>query len=635
MFVQFSAVLPMHAEDSAPVQTEDQNALTPEEQKTVDQCIENITKKTYAPDKAAKCLDDLNGNEALFAKLQRNQKDQLVRILKYQNIFKELGDFYDSGPNLCRTRNKLVLTLERVCAVCDLEPPLGPQPEKLLPWVKDNVSATYYQKQLLEAGLAWNKINDIDSSYQLYLASHSYTEADWKEMTLQKRMATLTVIDLLNSKKVTFYDNDQTTCDAMPAKLIPFLYAYLDPGMRAKLDAFVAKLKADSAAVSAAGASSSTAKTSAMSSRLAKLFPGGAGGDQFSNLGRTFDGSAQSGEIPGTGPGTGPKPSGGKPSFTLSADDMAKLSGRLESSIMGEKNPDGTYAGGELKGTKSGEKLLAFYNQKNDKGEPVNKLDFTVTKLNSDNTGADYCPTRCAGSCGGCKVGQVRLNSTLVETWMKEKGVTAEMLLDPKNDEYVKRLARYSAPTVVHEETHQQKNREDLDNKIKEKYQLDDEVRTFGAQSLFLKEKLSNPATEKLYMKDLRPFDDTVLQKIETGGYANLKKYIRYYDMHALEGASSQEFTRFEGMLKEANLRANDKTFVEPPENNPACWEGNPKACSNAQLQAMTDKTLPWYQASIKEQRANILTLNSEIARLNTADNSGRYKKLASPVAGF
>lgn len=607
----------------------DPDALTAEEQAQADFCAANITEKTYAPDKAAKCLEYLHADsDRLLEKLKKTHQATLVLILKYQNIFKELGEFYSAAPSVCRTRNKLVLTLERVCAVCGLSPALGPQPDKFYPWVEE------YAKERLpatqEAALDWDK---LDETYRVTLASYSYTAENWKEKTVQGRMATITADDIINSKTPTFFDSDRSGCTAIKLTLDDLLRYYLDPAMSARYTAHQAKLKTAITAAAAAG-QASAARTGAIGARLAKIAPE-AGGDQFASLGRTFDGSALSGGDPGGG--TGIKPGvapAGKSAFTLSPDDMVKLSGRLESSIMGEKGPDGAYSGGELKGTKTGDKLLAFYNQKNDKGEFMNKLDFAVKRLESQKTGADYCPTRCAGGCGGCTVGQVRLNASLAETWMKKNGVTAETLLDPRNDYFLKRLARYAAPTVVHEETHQQKNREDLDAKIKETYKLDDEVRTFGAQSLFLKEKLADPATEKLYMKDLRPFDDTVLQRIETGGYANLKKYVRYYDLHGLEGASSQEFTRFEGMLKESGLRTTDTAFVDPPDS-PSCWEGNPGVCSNAQLKAMTDKVFPWYQASVKEQRENITALNSEMNRLNAIDSSKRYKKLASPVAGF
>ena len=587
-------------------------------------CEFNITKGDigsgkYSPADAQVCIAALqNDNYRLFEKLKRADGARLTRIVEYSEMFKELGQFYSSDVNRCVIREKMILLFdhdreENACALCGLE--LGPEPEKFMPWVQTYANKLYIRT---EFGIyTWDILED---KYKLSLSSQGYSEETWKKKTVSQRIATMIADDIIAARTPDFMSTENKTCGVIKGaeEVDEFLDRYLDPQMHAKYLAYREQLKkAATAAAPAPGATTSSGKVADMTDKVRS----------GKDLGAVFDGSNQSGTAPSS---FGGWLAGllGKGDYSLATSSETDAVGvLLQNHLMG-KSKDGAYSGGELKGTKVGDGLLAMYNAKKD-GVPETPLKLKVIKYRSDLIGAAYCP-QAYSTCGGMNPGpgEIALNKTMIEQWMKENHVSAKELLDPKNDEYMKRLARHVAPTFVHEATHQRDDKWARDRGLPFKYTLDDEVGTFSAQSLFLKEKLADPKTEALYMKDMRDFDNEILQTVETNGARGVKQKIRYYNLHGIEGESSKSFAQVGRALKEQGLRKTVKGYSFPKSDSKLCWEGQPEQCSDAQLQKMVDKTYSWYQQATKKQRENVDFINTEINRLNREDKSGRANAL-------
>ncbi|MCX5785361.1 MAG: hypothetical protein NTX59_06700 [Elusimicrobia bacterium] len=625
--------------------------FTEEENAAIQLCESNITDKIYSPKNAETCVTALHkDDDRLLEKLK--QKDEaenttkLPFILKHEEMFKELGQFYSSDLRLdnggrCVIRKKMIKLFDfdneaKACSLCELG--LGPQPDRFLPWVQTYANKLYITTEF--SMYEWDTLNYFSeckkklfggydcTKYTVSLSSQGYSEETWKMKTVNRRMAAIIADDVLTGRNPDFMDTENARCSMIQAPLKDFLEHYLDPEMRTKLWAYLDKIKeAKTADTLNTGIKKSSDRISATSAKLAGI---NSDANSFSTLGQAFDGSNLSGAEPVPPPGS---PAAGpvkRDKYTLTDDEASQLAVRLQGQLVGKKDDKtGAYSGGELKGTKVGDGLLSMYNAANKDGSSETPLKLKVIKYKSDSTGAAYCPQGLK-TCGAMNPapGEIALNKTMIEQWMKDKGVTAKELMDPKNDEYVQRLSKHVAPTFVHEATHQQDDKWARDHGLPYRYTLDDEVGTFSRQSLFLKEKLADPKTNALYMRDLRKFDNEVLQTAETGGARGIKQMIRYYNLHGIEGEASKSFTQLENALKEQNLRKTAKDYAFPKADSNNCWAGRPENCSNAQLDDMVSKTYPWYQQAMKKQRDNVTFIDTEMNRLNQADKSGRAKKL-------
>ncbi|HAH32514.1 MAG TPA: hypothetical protein DCL44_09410 [Elusimicrobia bacterium] len=590
-------------------------------------CESNITGKIYSPEKAEACLESLHKNDDLLLnKLGQKDKKKLTFILKHNNMFKELGEFFEGTIDVCLIRRKMIQLFDydntvKACSLCELG--LGPQIDLFMPWVHTYASGRFYT-------MAWSVYDweHLKGYAKASLTARGYPENVWKTKTVNQRIALLVADDIIAARQVdTFMLTENKTCSAVD-DVDGFLGFYLDPKMKEKYLSYKeSSKKAGTLTEPGAGIQNSPDKTSKISANMSGIK---SGENSFSALGKVFDGSNLSGSGPGTIPSSKWSFGTAKPADTTLTDaDASALAGQLLNHLVGVKNENGAYSGGELKNTKVGDGLLAMYNAKKD-GVPETPLKLMVHTYKSDLPWASYCPLN-AVDCGEIKPGIIVLNKAVLEGWMKEKGVSAEQLMT--NDDYVKRLARHIAPVFVHEATHQQDDKWTRDHGFHFRYTIDDEAGAFSRQSLFLKEKLADPRTEAAYMKEMRYIDDIILRTTETDGYRGQKKNVRYYSVHGIEGEASTSFTKFENALKEQNLRKTAKDYSFPKSDSKTCPYGPPQECSDAQLQAMISKTYPWYQQAIKKQRENIVFINTEIGRLKKDDKSGRAKSLYSPKA--
>ncbi|MBI4656767.1 MAG: hypothetical protein HY746_08495, partial [Elusimicrobia bacterium] len=271
---------------------------------------------------------------------------------------------------------------------------------------------------------------------------------------------------------------------------------------------------------------------------------------------------------------------------------------------------------GELSGTKVGDELIAYYNDTKDTDPELKKLkqlNLSVNKL-QDGMDAAYYPG----------TNEIVINKKKVEQWMRDNNMSADKLLDEKNEENFNGLTRYLAPIFVHEATHQTQAYWAKSNKIPDNYYLNQETESFAKEALFLKEKMENPATSKFYTAGSVSSSEIYLKNVlERDGLKGLRSYIRDYNIHNLEGEASKKFTRLEAALKEQNLRKNG---VERDTLMPAlCDKVKLSSCSDEQIQEMINTTYPWYKKAVQKEKKDAEFIQSELYRLDNLKKNYKY----------
>lgn len=615
-FLIASAAAPLRAEITAP------------EKAVMDACVSNISEKVYSPAEAGKCLGKLHaGNDALYHKFKAEDGERLTYALKYGNIFKELGEFFEDEPSLCVIRERYVALLEndkyqKACVLCEID--MAPQPDKTFPWIQ-----RYYNGSLdtaKQAGLAWETLG---AAHKTNLARIGSPQDRWAELRLSERTATLMAEDSLFTSGV--FDRDIAPCGTAGDNLQRYMDGNLPTDIRGGIRSYLAAAMPARPAGGTGGTGPDSSKYSAAALK-AKNMAGKSDAELMAYLGRTFDNSAGSGGVTAPGlTGSPPRPAGtgtSAASYTLPPDKWEKVASEVKTRMLGGVSEmDGKNREPAFSGTKMDDELRDFYNKKGPDGKPANGMKLRVLDLGSGGTNGAYCPKHNLGGCGSQGPGEIAINKQLIEEWMKKKNITADQLLnDPAA---MDRLGYHLYPVTLHEGIHNVHQDEYFRaNGVPNKRQLDKEVAAFSGQALGVKAKLADPKTARLYAPEMSEFDMEVLGELENGGYRGMKKFVRYYDIEGTQGASAKSFTQMEAALKEINLRKTSPGYDENAPASPDCSWFRTDRCSTAQLRTMTNEAYPWYETAIKRQRSDIESISAELTRLNSIDASERWKTL-------
>lgn len=605
--------------------------LTPEETAVRTGCVANIANKVYDPAEAEKCLTSLKPDSPLYKKMKAEEEDTLTYVLKYENMFKELGEFFKDGPRECLMRRRYLEMLEtdayqEGCVLCDLD--MGPQPDKTFPWI-----GKYYGGQLpvaQRAALSWN---EAGAPRAATLAKIGVTAARWNDLKLSERTAVIMAETAISSG--TSYPREITSCNTFNSNPQQYLNRYLPADIRANIRAYFAAIMP---APQPAGTGSSAANPSkyADASKRAKEMAGKSDGELMAYLGGMFDNKAGTAAMPDYGKPAKPapaaaKPKGGPEAYKLPEENWNKVAEELNVRMVGgvssmdKKKREAAFSGTPLE-----DELRKFYTEKGKDGKPLHPMKLKLLDLGElPGTNGAYCPKFATNGCGnGHGPGEIAVNSQLVEQWMAKNNVTAKQLM--ASPALMDKLARSVYPVTLHEGIHNVHQDEYyIANGIDNKRMLDKEVVAFSGQAAGVKHKLVDPKTRKLYEGEMDDFSMEVLAVSENGGYRGMKKFVRYYNLEGTQGAAAKSFSQMEAGLKELNLRK-----TEPGYDNPAartadnCSWFSVQDCSTEQLTAMTKKAYPWYEVAVKRQESDIAMVNDEMARLNAADKSARWKKI-------
>ncbi|OGR45037.1 MAG: hypothetical protein A2X35_06490 [Elusimicrobia bacterium GWA2_61_42] len=604
-------------------------ALEARDQAVLDACVLNISNKVYSPEEAGKCLEGLNADDyALYKKIKAEDPDKLSYVLKYDNLFIELGEFFEDKPNQCRLRERFIAVMEKDadqegCVMCELQ--LGPEAEKSFPWIEK-----YYGEALPRAKKAALSWSELEAGRKTSLAELGCAEERWNTLTVRRRIAVLIADDVIKSREPGFYElEEQARCSTISFALASYIRIFLPGDLLAKLTEHLRKLQ-EAAKAGAAGTTGSD------KSKYDKAFQTGKGlaaksdSELLSYLGSTFDRAT-----PGTAPlphpaapvplsGAGPAAASAAAAPVLTPADSVKVAAALKANFLGTKERTGEFAG-----EPTGDALREFYGKKDKGGKLQHDLQLRVLDLGTDGTSGAYCPYAATKGCGesGQKAGEIAINKHNIEAWLKKNNCTTERLLgDPA---MMDKLSRHLAPVAVHEGVHQVLQDEYYKGKgVDNKKFLDKETEAFARQSLFLKAKLADSKTEKAYLAEADEWDLKVLGELEKGGYRGMKKFIRYYDQEGAQGAAAKNFAQMEAALKEANLRKTVPGYNSGIRGSDDCSWYQLNKCSNDQLASMNKKAYPWYEAVIAKQRGNVELVSTRLNYLNSIDISERWKTI-------
>ncbi len=617
----FSLILLVSAAAPAPAE------LTREETAVRDACVENISQKVYSPDEADKCLSALKPDSPLYAKLKAEDEDTLTYVLKYENLFKELGDFFKDGPKECLLRKRFIAMLEvdayqEGCVLCQLG--MGPQPEKTFPWISD-----YYPNYVPPARVAALSWEFAGAPRAASLARIGVNPGRWNEMKLSERTAVLMADTALSS--ATVLPREISFCDTYNSNAQKYMNTYLPPDILANIKAYLGRM------MPAAGAKPGGAAPGdkyADSLKTAKEMAGRSDSDLLAYLGGMFDKSAAGSgatALPGRSASAATAARTPAAKYKLPESDWNAVAGELNVRMVGGVSAaDGKRHDAQFAGTPLEDELRNFYTEKGKDGQPLHPMKLKLVDLGElPGTNGAYCPKAAVTGCGPDHgPGEIAVNSQLVEAWMKKNDVTAEQLM--KSPELMDRLARSVYPVTVHEGIHQVHQDEYyLANGLDNKRMLDKEVVAFSGQAAAVKNKLIDPKTRALYEGEMDDFSMEVLAVSENGGYRGMKKFVRYYNLEGTQGAAAKSFSQMEAGMKELQLRKSDPAYYDPAAHNPDdCSWFSVQDCSTEELNSMTRKAYPWYETAVKRQESDISLIDGEMARLNSIDTSARWQSI-------
>jgi hypothetical protein len=320
--------------------------------------------------------------------------------------------------------------------------------------------------------------------------------------------------------------------------------------------------------------------------------------DKAAYLSKTFDQAANNtGGIPMAG-GDAAKRSG----FVfkeLSPEQAAGLAGRLM--IVDDKgNLKGPFSD-ELRGTKAGGEILAFYKDPRYAKDGTNRL-----KLDLAEHQQAFCPPSKT----------IYLDREAVNGWMKDNQISPEQLYEgnPSKNPYLQKLSRHLVPIFVHEATHQRQLAKAVSSGMDyvniggtrvPPYQMEMETEAFSMEGSFVTERLlkGGPA----YAGDLDSYEKQKAELFLEKGVEGLRLYNHrtyYSQIDSLEGSVAKEFSTAASMAKTLNgLKAKYKAAPETM--------GEDELEQMRDLRASIDSRFKWYTTVYADSVAAEAKLNA------------------------
>ncbi|MEI7482442.1 MAG: hypothetical protein WCK75_08850 [Elusimicrobiota bacterium] len=553
--------------------------FTEQEQAVITACETNISEKIFSPAEADTCLTGLNGDKnefKLLDKLQAADEPRARYILTNENAIKDLGDFFTDADNEYIIRTGLIVRLEsRPCALCGPDLDMGPQPDKLLPWVSKYASdKTELTKT---ASLSWDTLGGKTTAA---ISKDAETPEQWADRTITDRQTFLKNWAKANFDKI--FPPGAVRVDLvkhLPA--IEAIWPYIDDSQRQKIQDAIDRVKEDIKKASSEPNSpqntATAAKYNSMQQSLDNL-SSQSDDDKRAFFNKTFANAAPAtGEVPDA---AGAKPraaaaGGSGPVYTLTDKQAAKLGPRMQKVLLGtDKVP------GSLSDTDIGRETIAFY------AKPGNALKFSVSNLNNPN----ICGVYNTGD------GSIKLNKTYIEEAMQKASVTADQLMDKNNQAAIKKVTTIIEPTFIHEGGgHQQQAAWARANKVPDYYYIGQEGEAFSKGALHVlqkniaeKAKGNNNYYDQILDSDLERAD-----LLKNEGAKGVGRSIMYYAVPSQEGKAAQNFASYESLKKELALRE-IAAEIDPS-------RAKKYYASTMALTQELNSLYPWYKLTIKK----------------------------------
>ena len=537
-YLRLFLLLPLAAAASyAPALALDEN---PDE--VIEVCRANITKMELSPKTAEDCIKTFHDNPAILTKLRQDSKGDANDILAYNSALKDYKKLISSYKDLDLYNQYTRIMDRNPCPLCDLE--LGPKPEQSLEWADKYLPANKAAEFRFSVR-TWDALGPMRTPA---LEAKGNSKENWNAKSfIDRYRALVTWSRELATQIMAIPAKDYPDRESL-AKVVPVLQEdVFDEGIKAELAAYLktAGVKPVKPEPPSAAAKANAAKVDKAASDAAAL-KGMSTGDQAGQLDNFFNGTGHNkGE-----PLDEKKGASGKYIYkALSQDDIEKLGPRLLT-----QKEDGSLSGPlakEIKGTKAGNEILAFYKDKDFQKAGTNKLAFGFEPMEK-------------GLFGGWNWARedIKLNSELANDWMQKNKVTPEMLFkgDPATNTNLAGLSEYLAPTLVHESTHQRQTAKDKSEgidlfkyagKSNSFYQMEKETEAFSMDASFTAEKFTTRG--KAYANRLDPFDKSNMNVFLKQGVdgIRLENHKAYATKDSLDGETAKQFV----MAKSSDMR--------------------------------------------------------------------------------
>jgi len=370
---------------------------------------------------------------------------------------------------------------------------IGASPETLLPWMDKYIKSTPKKMELIKRSIRqWDVVFGTNSTAG---------KRSWEQTTIRERNAFLS--DKASKSLEELINNSTRTDQAFQNKIRDGeLFRYLDPAGRNRYERYLTQL----AAAEAAKAGLNPGQLDTIKGQPIE--------QQLYLLGNLFDKSTDKGSVPIERGVDGARQS--QPKETLSFQNNRLLAGMLQTAVVRE-----------VKGTASGDKVLAFY-------AAGNKLAIAIE------------------SCQGCyakyepSTGNIVLDSEMIQQYLRVNNLTADNLL--RDQAAIASLAKYVSPMFVHEASHQMQHGWADKAGVYKPYVQEDEIESNSMEALYTIEKLKKDARFKDLFSKMRGVSTYAGQRLALAQRFNRSpdnfgeniRQLYYYGLPSFDGASSQ-----------------------------------------------------------------------------------------------
>lgn len=534
----------------------------------------NIEKRQLSSDTALECVQKLTDNNgALLAGLRAQSPEMeaaAADILSFNSALIDLKNIVtrNSGDDIALHLTRVLK--DRDCPLCVMG--LGPRPEKAFDWIGREAGADLDNVKI--AVRTWEALGELRTR-SLSSAEYKFDQKRWNAKTITGRHRSLLNWARKETDRLAALYAGRSRRPGMMIsrsvhqRLVPVLREDLiaeDKGddnaeYLAKLDRLEMRIsgRGDGTETSAPPPADKKAEELDAAAKNVEELKEKPAAEQAAYLSGLFDQAASNnGGVSEAGPGTAEARPADFVFNRLSAKTRDGLS-RLLVSADADGNLRGPFAD-ELRGTKAGDEILAFYKDPEYAKTGVNRLSFIFTRQPKNRFGGWTTSSK-----------MMDLNSLLINNWMKMNKVRPEQFFegDPSNNPYLRKLARYLAPTFVHEATHQRQDARTAVAGILDMapYQMEMETEAFAMDTSFMSEQLQKRGVS--YAADLCPFDKMNAAAFIENGVEGVRlfKHMDYGYLESLEGSVAKEFVDASSTVKELEpLEAEDPGIMEEAE---------------------------------------------------------------------
>lgn len=597
--------------------------LNAEDKAATEACHENVRTNNSAlsPVKAAECIELLNAdNYRLLNALQAENERRAAFILSRNSALADLSDIVRKyhGVNLSNAMSRLFYN--KSCAICDMG--LGQKADLPAAWV-----GTHHPGRKNVYELAVYTWDAMWAGRRTGLEAMGNAAGSWAEMTIPKRneqvskWAVKQADELLSTNKMAESNLAAAAgYEELVRELKKDLYSFKEYERARNLDDLVRNLreKADAKAKEKAPEAPkvSEKKGGEMDAAAGKLGAAKAAGSEEAFLAGAFDKAASVGGAVGL-PGGAGMPGLGKPGQAGAAGRAefkpVPVTDRQASQIterLLKTDKDGKltgYIADEMRGTKAGDEIIAFYEDPVYGKAGTNKLNFKIKKGEG----------KLANANGWWDGNELVVTHAMVDRFAADRGVTPKQMLE--SEALMKDFATYTAPVFVHEGTHQRQTAwekslgiDKFNAKEYSPYTMEKETEAFSMNAAFVAEKAKKGGAG--YLSKIHEGDRADAERfLEDGvdGIRDTKHTYGYYSQFAdsVNGAAAKSLT-------DARQRADYVDYLQRKKAS------NPKGMSRAENEALRaytndlDTRFKWYRAALadsKEDERKLLAWRTEL----------------------